>query len=153
MLRYRREAGRDDLVLRGRLPAMRLLLLAAIRIYWWLYPKERRRSCVFRESCSHYVYRITQNGGLFAGVRAFRARVRACRPGYTVTVSGDSVEVRCADGSVLHDNEIADSILRVAGAWPGTPFGGKDSLLSLRQTGLEAAISEQTLTLTQTTHP
>jgi hypothetical protein len=134
MLRYGGEAGRNDIILCGRLPPMKLMLLAAIRIYWLLWGEERRRSCVFRESCSHYVYRVAENDGFLAGIRALRARMRACRPGYTVTVSDGSIGVRCVDGSMLYDSEIADSILRTSGPQPAArmalPRGKKPSFAS-----------------------
>ena len=48
---------------------MKYLLLLAIRIYWKL-PTRLHQRCIFRETCSHYVYRIASTQGLWAGIQA-----------------------------------------------------------------------------------
>ncbi|MBK7957596.1 MAG: membrane protein insertion efficiency factor YidD [Bacteroidetes bacterium] len=56
---------------------MRYLLLLLIKIYWIL-PKAMRRRCIFRENCSQYVYRCS-NDGFFVGMRALVERICTCR--------------------------------------------------------------------------
>ncbi len=46
----------------GGLPKMSRLFQHAIALYWFLVPAERRRSCVFRESCSRHVWRRLEEG-------------------------------------------------------------------------------------------
>lgn len=72
---------------------MRYLLLIAIRLYW-LIPKKNRRCCLFKETCSKYVYRITRQQGLSAGIGALSDRRKKCRPGYYRI---NKNEVRMAD--------------------------------------------------------
>ncbi|WP_366914024.1 membrane protein insertion efficiency factor YidD [Niabella sp.] len=60
---------------------MRYFLLLIIRLYW-LTPEKNRRRCLFKETCSRYVYRITRQQGLRAGLAALKDRRRKCRPGY-----------------------------------------------------------------------
>jgi uncharacterized protein len=62
-----------------------------IRIYW-LLPKSRRRKCLFKESCSHYVFTLTSNKGLREGLRTLKLRLKQCRPGYYIFKTGDGKE-------------------------------------------------------------
>ncbi len=68
---------------------MKLLLLLVVRLYWQLVPPERRRRCIFRQSCSRFVYDATVQGGALAGLRSLRKRIRTCRPGYTLLSAPD----------------------------------------------------------------
>jgi uncharacterized protein len=80
---------------------MKYLILFAIRLYW-LLPTRFKPCCLFKESCSHYVYRQLASQGLRPGWRAFRQRYRQCRPGmacYT-TPDGKTWGIM-ADGSVV----------------------------------------------------
>jgi hypothetical protein len=63
---------------------VKAILLAAIRTYWAWTPRDRRRTCLFAESCSRHVYRVTADQGLIAGLAALRQRLGRCRPGYFV---------------------------------------------------------------------
>ncbi|MGI4735739.1 MAG: membrane protein insertion efficiency factor YidD [Janthinobacterium lividum] len=56
-------------------------LLLLIRLYWALWPASARRTCLFRQSCSRHVYRITRRQGLLAGWQALRHRQQQCRAG------------------------------------------------------------------------
>ncbi len=76
---------------------MRYLLLFAIRLYW-LVPQKNRRRCLFKETCSKYVYRITRQQGLTEGIKALKDRHKKCRPGYYYI---NNTEVRMADCCVV----------------------------------------------------
>ncbi len=89
---------------------MKYLLLLAIRIYWMI-PTKAHDKCIFRETCSHYVYRIASEHGLMAGLRALRERNELCRPGYVVYQSGGKYYLRTANGTVIEEEEIAASEL------------------------------------------
>lgn len=72
-----------------------------IRLYW-LVPKKWRRACIFQETCSLYVYKITCKEGTIAGIRAFRSRIKKCRPGYSFYKTDDETEwVILADLTVV----------------------------------------------------
>lgn len=79
-----------------------------IRIYWLLIPPERRRRCLFRESCSRHVYAQTELGWKVA-LDAFAARYRACRPG-AITLDHCDTDgmalVRLIDGSVVRADQL-----------------------------------------------
>lgn len=53
-----------------------------IRIYWVL-PNKWKRKCLFKESCSHHVYRITREQGFVNGYKSLVNRYKVCRPFYT----------------------------------------------------------------------
>lgn len=63
---------------------MRYVLLFIIKIYWKLIPAKNRNRCIFKKSCSNYVFDITQKNGLLKGVNALCTRFKSCRPGYTI---------------------------------------------------------------------
>lgn len=86
---------------------MRYALLAAIRLYW-LIPKKNRKMCIFKESCSHYVYRITQKNGLRKGLSAIKYRKLKCKPGYYFI---NNLKVRLADQSIIQISLLNEKIL------------------------------------------
>lgn len=90
---------------------MKHLLLIAIRVYWVVWPRHRNRTCIYRETCSHHVYRITGELGLVAGLRALRDRVRTCRPGYTISSSDTGSGIVLHDGSFLPEPLVARGVL------------------------------------------
>jgi hypothetical protein len=78
------------------------MLMGLIRMYWVVIPESFRRRCIFRESCSHRVYRETRAGGLEHGLGVLMRRWSQCRDGYIVCGSTDSGRpaVVLRDGSV-----------------------------------------------------
>lgn len=88
-------------------------LLLAIRMYWLLWPRSRRRQCLFAESCSAFVYRHARQLGLLAGLRALRERVKHCRGGWEIctTADGISLGLRLVDGTVIPEAEVAPGVL------------------------------------------
>lgn len=91
---------------------MRLLLLLGIQLYWRLWPARLRRSCLFRESCSRYVYRATARSGASAGFAALWERARRCRGGYSVETFAGQLVVRLADDSILSESEASPGLLQ-----------------------------------------
>jgi len=76
-----------------------------------LIPESSRRSCLFAESCSRYVYRITKERGFIAGMRVFRIRYRGCRPGSNWIkndISGN-MELHLKDGTILLEQEVSSN--------------------------------------------
>jgi putative component of membrane protein insertase Oxa1/YidC/SpoIIIJ protein YidD len=86
-------------------------LLAIIRTYWAVWPRHRNRGCIYRESCSHHVYRLTSERGFTAGLRSLRHRVRTCRPGYTVSSDAIGIGLLLSDGSFLPGHLVSDAVL------------------------------------------
>ena len=90
---------------------MKCLLGVAIRLYWVLIPASSRRRCIFEESCSRYVYRITYEKGGAAGWYALIERIRKCRPGYVVVKNLDKYELHLKDGSIIPEEEMSNHLL------------------------------------------
>jgi putative component of membrane protein insertase Oxa1/YidC/SpoIIIJ protein YidD len=83
-----------------------------IKFYWKLIPESNRKSCLFSESCSRYVYRITNEEGFWAGIKAFKSRYKKCRPGYKVGYDSKNgaTELHLVDGTILKGEEISDNL-------------------------------------------
>lgn len=80
---------------------MKHLLLTIIKLYW-LIPKNYRRSCLFQESCSRKVFRITLKEGLVQGFMCLKNRMRKCNPNYKVFKNHKGEElVLLNDGSII----------------------------------------------------
>ncbi|NQV52838.1 MAG: membrane protein insertion efficiency factor YidD [Flavobacteriales bacterium] len=92
---------------------MKLILLGTIRLYWTVFPKHKRRPCVFEDSCSNYIYRVTNEKGFFSGLSALKKRFYQCRPGYTIykDEQNNSFELCLKDGSIITNEKISRTLL------------------------------------------
>lgn len=93
---------------------MRYLLMFAIRIYWRI-PTKLHDKCLFKETCSHYVYRIARHQGFIAALKALRERNELCRPGYVVYKSNDEYYLQTAGGQVFTEEHISPNLLPPVG--------------------------------------
>ena len=89
----------------------RFLLLNIIRLYWLLIPEKYRNVCLFRESCSNYVYRNVLEHGLRKGLNAFSYRYNNCRHPYRLVKYQDEVYLHLNTGEILKETEINPIIL------------------------------------------
>jgi hypothetical protein len=80
-------------------------------MYWVVFPVQKRRHCLFKETCSHYVYRHTDEGGFFKWAIALCKSNKKCKKGYKLYRSLQGFEMELADGSVIKEDEIAPRIL------------------------------------------
>ena len=92
---------------------MKYLLLYIIKLYWLLIPKDKRRACVYHKSCSRYVYDITNEKGLFAGIKALTTRIKTCRPNHEIIYldKENTLLIKLSNGTILQQNEISDNIV------------------------------------------
>ena len=91
---------------------MKLLFLSIINLNWKvILEKDRQRNCLLKETCSHYVYRHTVEGGFFKGFSALRQRIKKCRNGFRLYSGLSGFEMELADGSILKEDEIAPRLL------------------------------------------
>jgi len=92
---------------------MKYLLLAIIRGYWFLIPKAKRRKCIFKKSCSHHVYEMTEQKGLQEGIKALKFRFENCRPQFELFKNpiNDKIQIILPSQIILDSEEIADSFL------------------------------------------
>ena len=93
---------------------MRWLILLPIRIYWSIISSNRRRQCIFKTSCSHYVYEQTLEIGFIAGLKALQYRYRNCRGGYMCYLNPitERPEMVLVSGEVIHEEGIATRFIK-----------------------------------------
>jgi hypothetical protein len=90
---------------------MKILLLFLIKCYWKLIPLERRKLCLFSESCSKYVFRVTNERGIIQGLKALKFRVKKCNPNYIIIKVNNNFKLIFNDGSELNNKEISPFLL------------------------------------------
>lgn len=91
---------------------MKYVLLGIVKLYWVLFPKQKRRHCIFKESCSKYVYRNT-NKSFILGILALKRRFQECRSGYTIykDLHKGTFEVVLSNGRIIKGNKISDKLI------------------------------------------
>jgi len=92
---------------------MKFLFLLAIRSYWFLIPASKRRQCIFRESCSIFVYKETSTKGFLKGLDALKYRYQNCRSGFIVfdnPIDGKKL-MSLPNQQIIQEKEIAERLL------------------------------------------
>jgi len=90
---------------------MKYLLLLLIKIYQTFIPKRFRGECLFKESCSNFVYRKTKEEGFKGGLKVFMYRYRNCRPNYHFIKENEKLFLITAEKEVIKKSLIDDRIL------------------------------------------
>lgn len=90
---------------------MKSVMLSMIRFYWKIIPIRSRKKCLFKESCSQYVYRKTQEGAL-VGIRALIYRMKVCNGHAELVKSSKYHEwnLLLSNGEVITNERIADHL-------------------------------------------
>lgn len=94
---------------------MKFLLILMIRLYWVTFPKSKRRTCIFRISCSQHVYQTTKKEGFYKGLIALRYRYLNCRSGFQIfdhPIDGSKM-IMLPSGQVLIEEEISERFIKV----------------------------------------
>jgi putative component of membrane protein insertase Oxa1/YidC/SpoIIIJ protein YidD len=90
---------------------MKYLLLLIIKAYWILIPASKRKHCLFKQSCSRYVFQEAKMQGLLKGLKALMFRYENCRPGYQlISIENETILVS-RTSKVFSENEIDPRIL------------------------------------------
>jgi uncharacterized protein len=92
---------------------MKYSILLMIRLYWFFKPKNSKPKCIFRTSCSHYVYEITQKQGFLKGLKSLLFRFRNCRYGFEIFENPitKNVEMLLPNKTVIDSNGIAKRLI------------------------------------------
>lgn len=92
---------------------MKYFLILVIKIYWLLIPEYKRKSCIFRVSCSRFVFNQTMKKGFVSGLLSLKERFLTCRPNYQARFleNEDLVILRLNNGTVLLEDEISETII------------------------------------------
>lgn len=89
---------------------MKYSLILVIQLYWKIIPECKRRKCLFKLSCSKYVYQITKNKGLISGLKALLFRVKNCNPYYNITeIKGEKLLIT-KSGEIFTKKEISEFV-------------------------------------------
>lgn len=92
---------------------MKFLLINLIRFYWTVKPKNKLPRCIFRKSCSSYVYEITREKGFYKGVKALRFRIKNCNYGFELYKNPETkkTEMLLPDKTIIEEKNIAERLL------------------------------------------
>lgn len=92
---------------------MKSLLLFLIKMYWRVIPPSKRRKCIFRTSCSKYVYEKTTADGFISGLRALKNRFQNCRSGAGIIENPTGeIYIILPDQRVLNESEISERFIK-----------------------------------------
>ena len=91
---------------------MKYLFLLVIRTYQLIFPKKLRGKCLYHESCSNHVLRVTRTRGLIPGLQSLMYRFKNCRPGYKLMKVKDEILLITIDNEVINQKEMDKRLLR-----------------------------------------
>lgn len=80
-------------------------------MYWLIIPKHKRRKCLFKKSCSRYVYDTTKSEGFISGLRALKFRINNCNPHYSIMELNKEQVLITKANNIFNIEEINHSIL------------------------------------------
>ena len=91
---------------------MTLIFKILIQLYWFFVPAFKRKHCIFKESCSNYVYNAIVEKGFLSGLRALRSRIQTCKPGYQIKINETNklYEFHFANGKKANHEELCKEI-------------------------------------------
>lgn len=92
---------------------MKYLILITIQLYWRLIPKNKRGKCIFKKSCSIYVYETAQKKGFIKGLLAFYFRYKNCRYGFEVFKDpiNNQTKMLLPSKIIVENDEVAERLL------------------------------------------
>ena len=92
---------------------MKYLILLIIQTYWNMIPKSKRKRCIFKISCSNYVYQITKKEGFLKGLKAFNYRYKNCRGNFEIFENPISKkkQILLSSNQIIDSEEIAERFL------------------------------------------
>ncbi len=113
MLWYRSHTWCYHFLLDGSVQEMKWLIIFTVSFYRRFVPEHLRRPCLFKETCSQHVLRVTREKGSGAGLKVLWLRFRRCRSGYHIGVAKDGagLEVHLADGSTIPESEASPILI------------------------------------------
>ncbi|GAA3644514.1 membrane protein insertion efficiency factor YidD [Flavivirga jejuensis] len=94
---------------------MKIILLIIIKAYWLIIPKSKRKKCIFRKSCSNYVFKETSENGLWRGLKAFRFRYENCRHGFEIFKNpiDNKFQMILPNHQIIDEKDIAKRLIKI----------------------------------------
>lgn len=89
---------------------MKYFLLLIIKIYWKIIPENKRRTCIYKISCSHFVYNQTVQNGFVKGISALFYRYKNCQSGYFIFKIKDKLYVKTVDNQVIIEEDLSEKV-------------------------------------------
>ena len=82
-------------------------------MYWNIIPSSKRKKCIFKKSCSNYVFEITQKEGFINGLKAFKFRYQNCRGNFVVFQNPiiDKIQMILPSQMIIEREEIAERLI------------------------------------------
>lgn len=77
-----------------------------------MIPVQKRRRCLFAQSCSQYVFQTTTENGVLSGIKALYNRWNHCRPGYFIIEGTQGKFMISAKNKIFNASEINQQILQ-----------------------------------------
>lgn len=92
---------------------MKHVILFAIKMYWKVLPQSKRRKCIFKKSCSTYVFETTQKEGFVKGLKAFQFRYKNCRGNFTIFQNpiNNKIQMILPSQIIIESEDIADRLI------------------------------------------
>jgi uncharacterized protein len=82
-------------------------------MYWRIIPPSKRRKCIFRTSCSKYVYEKTTSDGFVSGIKALRYRFQNCRSGAGIIENPTGeIHLILPNQRILNESEISERFIK-----------------------------------------
>jgi putative component of membrane protein insertase Oxa1/YidC/SpoIIIJ protein YidD len=78
----------------------------SIEYYWNTVPEKKRKICIYRITCSRFVYNEFHNNGFIPGLLAYFYRMKSCNHGYTISLKKNMVIIKDSQGHIIEENEI-----------------------------------------------
>jgi len=91
---------------------MKYILLILIKIYQSFVPKRLRSKCLYKESCSNYVFRLTKENGFFAGIGALKYRINNCNPQYFIVKDKGDILLITAQNEIIEEEFISKNVMK-----------------------------------------
>lgn len=83
-----------------------------IEYYWKNVSESNRRVCIYKISCSRFVYNEFHNFGFISGVKAYVYRLRNCNRNYIIYSTNGKVQILTKFGHILDEDQINPKICK-----------------------------------------
>jgi hypothetical protein len=84
----------------------------SIEFYWKRFPEKSRKICIYKITCSKYVYKEFTNEGFISGLKAFFNRRKSCSNGYSIRYLNKKVIIEDRNGLIIQEHEINPLIVK-----------------------------------------
>lgn len=92
---------------------MKYIILLVIQMYWKFIPPAKRKKCIFKKSCSNFVFDETYEKGFISGLKAFQFRYKNCRGNFEIFKNpiNNQIQMILPTQLIIDREEIADRLI------------------------------------------